>query len=203
MVVYFNNNLAILAFVKILLIKTKMVKIIIFFLVSLLIIGCATLKKYEYKYGSTVQIRTDFLERNDGNIEYKSPKSILEELNERSKLEMWSKSKFNKYKNATLTAGGYIIARTSGITLGSAKLKYWNCIVMKMNGDKIDYTVSKKNNSIPNVPSDSSGKWWDLFLVYINEPITEPFKVYLISKIHKKRNEYVIYPNEKVSSSNF
>ena len=143
-------------------------KKIICFLLSILVVGCATLTGFEHKHGSTVQIKTELLERNDGKIEYQSPKAILEILNERSNLGMWSESRFNREKNALLTAGGFIIARTSGITLGSAKLKYWNCIVMKMNGDKIDYTVSKKNNSIPNVPSDSSGKWWDLFLVYIN-----------------------------------
>jgi len=158
-------------------------KKLICFLLSLLVVGCATLTGFEHKHGSTVQITTDLFERNNGNIEYKT-------------LSYHSKEKGPKLK---LTAGGHIIVETRSFTIGSAKLEYWHCSVMKMNGGQIDHTVSKEKYSIPNY---SGGKWWDLFYVYINEPIEEPFKVYLSNLIDNTRNEYIVYPNEKVSSSN-
>lgn len=163
----------------------------------LLIVGCAAITGFKYKYGSTVQLTTEMMARNAGNIEYKSPQSQLKELEEKSQLEMWSEDKLKEKKDA-ITKGGYIIAQTGGATIGAAKTEYWDCIIQKMNGDEVDFYVTKQDYSIPN---PSSGNWWDLFSVSINEPMEEPFKVFLISSIHQKKNEYIVYPNEKVTTS--
>ena len=73
--------------------------------------------------------------------------------------------------------------------------------IKALNGKELDVLIVK-GSTIPHYSTSSYvTTWWSLYPVAIIEPVKEPFKVYLISKLHKKRNDYVVYPNEKVTST--
>ena len=190
---------------------------IIYILIIIFTVGCVPpilklpVPFPPYEFGSTVKLTDQRVMEKDptnpnstlihhsARIRYKSPQFISKEIYGKSQLEMWSEDKLNdELRIESAYEGGYIIAHTADITIGGADEEYWDCIIQKMNGDAVNYRRPKSDFSVPNHRS-LYDIWYDIFIVYIYEPMEEPFKVFLIDRLSQRRNEYIVYPNEKIT----
>lgn len=165
--------------------------VILFWCVGMLM-GCSSLMfvgAKHSKYDSTVEV----IEYHAmAKVEYKSYRYLLSELAHKAHVQMWS-SDTMKQRAADISAGGYVFVKVNGSTLASANTKYWEYIVMSMDGEVI--TRQQGRDQIPNHTTSEYGtNWWNYDVILINKKITGPFKVYVLDKLMNRRSGFIVYP---------
>ena len=107
---------------------------------------------------------------------------------------MWSEEKM-KLETSRLPSGGYIIVHVSGPTIGSANTKYWEYVLHTMDGKEI-YRQQGDDDIPEHTTSQYGTVWWNTDVVYLNDGIAGPFKVYILDKLSNKRSGFIVYPNQ-------
>lgn len=143
-------------------------------------------------YGTKIQVL-----ENQANAEvgYKSYSSLLRELNEKSRVQMWSPSKLELEKSY-LPKGGMVILRIWGTTIDSANTEWWEYIIQDVKGNLIKR--EKGDDGIDGIPEHTTSrrgtKWWNIDHVYIDQELFKPFKVFVIDRLSNKRSGFLINP---------
>ena len=80
-------------------------------------------------------------------------------------------------------------------TIDSANTKWWEYIVLSLNGKEI--LRNRGSNSIPNFTTSrtSATIWWNIDVVPLTNDNSQPFKVFVIDILSKKRSGFIVYPN--------
>ena len=157
----------------------------------LLLISCTATYPLGYKikaYGSTAE----FVE-NEANckVEYQSHRYLMSDLDERADKQLWDEERKMKEQEIWPT-GGIIVITVLGPNIESANTKYWSYVVQTMDGKEI--LRQQGEPDIAEVPI--SAYWWNLDTVWINEPMTQPFKLYVIDELTNRRSGFIIYPDQ-------
>ena len=143
-------------------------------------------------HGSTIEaIETKAKAR----IEYKSYKNLVNDIKKEAKLRMWSQNKIN-YKIQSLPRGGNILIHVFSNTIDSANTKWWEYIVLSLNGKEI--LRNHGSNSIPNFTTSrrtSATEWWNIDDLPLTNDNSQPFKVFVIDILGNKRSGFIVYPN--------
>ena len=166
----------------------------------LFIVGCANIfitptKTLLYENGSSIKLVSD-LNIYDGSIEYKSRQFLLEQIDKKADIEMLSIGEINVQKEDVSEGGRITVSINTTISLDANDIM-WDCKIQKMNGDAVNYRIVGS----PYKPVYVYGTYVSVFSVYIDEPMNEPFKVFLIHKGSTPiRNDYIVYPNEDITS---
>ena len=107
---------------------------------------------------------------------------------------MWSQNKIN-YKIQSLPRGGNILIHVFSNTIDSANTKWWEYIVLSLNGKEI--LRKRGSNNIPDFTTSrtSATKWWNIDVVPLTNDNSQPFKVFVIDILRKKRSGFIVYPN--------
>jgi hypothetical protein len=154
------------------------------FIISALLITSCTV----YKYGTKVE--TNVLSAS-AKVAYKSYSYLVTETKDEAKTQMWTEGKLNS-ELSTIPLGGYVIITVSAATIGAANTEYWSYIIQDMAGNDI-----KRQHGVDDIPEPSSGAgWWNIDIVYLDKPMEEPFKVFVIDELSNKRSEFTVYPNQ-------
>ena len=122
----------------------------ILILIILFLSGCSTGSAIKYEYGSSVIRKTELKDSHRGHITYKSYENHIKELEEKRDFEMWTDEEFEVQKKL-IGAGGAIYVYTRGITLGSAKTKWWQCKVKTINGEEIAVIEPKPEQKLSKI----------------------------------------------------
>jgi hypothetical protein len=155
--------------------------------------ACVTMNTVGSKqitFGSTVEVLEN---QATARVEYKGYSVLLQELEKKSKVQMWDETKIEKEKTL-LPQGGYVIVRISGYTIDSANTKWWEYIIQNREGKEI--LRQKGKSDVPKYNVSSSGTtWWNIDIIYLKEKPKNDFTIYLIDKLTNKRSAYKIYTN--------
>ena len=142
-------------------------------------------------HGSTIEVIET---KAKSRIEYKSYKNSVNDIKKEAKLRMWSQNKIN-YKIQSLPRGGNILIHVFSNTIDSANTKWWEYIVLSLNGKEI--LRKRGSNNIPNFTTSrtSATIWWNIDVVPLTNDNSQPFKVFVIDILSKKRSGFIVYPN--------
>ena len=142
-------------------------------------------------HGSTIEVIET---KAKARIEYKSYKNLVNDIKKEAKLRMWSQNKIN-YEIQSLPKGGLILIHVSSNTIDSANTKWWEYIVLSLNGKEI--LRKRGSNNIPNFTTSrtSATIWWNIDVVPLTNDNSQPFKVFVIDILSNKRSGLVVYPN--------
>ena len=142
-------------------------------------------------HGSTIEVIET---KAKARIEYKSYKNLVNDIKKEAKLRMWSQNKIN-YKIQSLPRGGNILIHVFSNTIDSANTKWWEYIVLSLNGKEI--LRKRGSNNIPNFTTSrtSATIWWNIDVVPLTNDNSQPFKVFVIDILSKKRSGFIVYPN--------
>ena len=108
---------------------------------------------------------------------------------------MWSQNKLNS-EIKLLPKGGLILIHVSGNTIDRANTKWWEYIVLSLNGKEI--LRNRGSNSIPNFTTSrrtSATEWWNIDDLPLTNDNSQPFKVFVIDILGNKRSGFIVYPN--------
>lgn len=129
-------------------------------------------------------------------IEYQNYQKCIIDVNNRAKVEMLSASEIEARKRL-VPLGGKIIVNVSASSISGANTEYWKYIIQTLDGKTL---VSQ--SGVDNVPSYTVSRrytnWWNIDIVNLEEPITVPFKVYIINTLLQTRSVFIVYPNQTV-----
>jgi len=131
------------------------------------------------------------LEGNNGtngitNIAYETFAQVKSNLEKKAENEMWTEEKKNEKIESfkSFASGGIIHLYLTRLTIGAANTKYFTVIV-KDSSEKEIYREELKND-IPNTPASGSDYWWNTANIYIKEPITGSFYIYVIDALGRE-----------------
>ena len=141
--------------------------------------------------GSTIEVIET---KARARIEYSSYKKLVNETKKNAKLRMWTQNKIN-YEIQSLPKGGLIKVEVFSNTIDSANTKWWEYIVLSLNGKEI--LRKRGSNKIPNFTTSrtSATIWWNIDVVPLTNDNSQPFKVFVIDILSKKRSGFIVYPN--------
>ena len=143
-------------------------------------------------HGSTIEVIET---KAKARIEYKSYKNLVNDIKKEAKLRMWSQNKLNS-EIKLLPKGGLILIHVSGNTIDRANTKWWEYIVLSLNGKEI--LRNRGSNSIPNFTTSrrtSATEWWNIDDLPLTNDNSQPFKVFVIDILGNKRSGFIVYPN--------
>ena len=150
-------------------------------------------------HGSTIEVIENEAE---ARIEYKSYNKLADDIFKIAKLRMWSQNTIN-YEYQSLPKGGLIWIHVSGNTIDSANTKWWEYIVLSVNGK--EFLRKRGSNSIPNITTSkrtSTTEWWNIDALPLTSdnslfpPLhSQQFKVFVIDILRGKRSGFIVYPN--------
>ena len=142
-------------------------------------------------HGSTIEVIEN---KAKARIEYKSYNKLVNDIKKKAKLRMWSQNKIN-YKIQSLPRGGNILIHVFSNTIDSANTKWWEYIVLSLNGKEI--LRKRGSNKIPNFTTSrtSATIWWNIDVVPLTNDNSQPFKVFVIDILSNKRSGFIVYPN--------
>ena len=142
-------------------------------------------------HGSTIEVIEN---KAKSRIEYISYKKLVNDIKKKAKLRMWSQNKIN-YKIQSLPRGGNILIHVFSNTIDSANTKWWEYIVLSLNGKEI--LRKRGSNNIPDFTTSrtSATIWWNIDVVPLTNDNSQPFKVFVIDILSKKRSGFIVYPN--------
>ena len=143
-------------------------------------------------HGSTIEVIEN---RAKARIEYKSYNKLVNDIKKKAKLRMWSQNKLNS-EIKLLPKGGLILIHVSGNTIDRANTKWWEYIVLSLNGKEI--LRNRGSNSIPNFTTSrrtSATEWWNIDDLPLTNDNSQPFKVFVIDILGNKRSGFIVYPN--------
>jgi competence protein ComGC len=142
-------------------------------------------------HGSTIEVIET---KAKARIEYKSYKNLVNDIKKEAKLRMWSQNKINS-KIQYLPRGGYILIHVFSNIIDSANTKWWEYIVLSLNGKEI--LRKRGSNQIPNFTTSrtSATTWWNTDVVPLTNHNSQPFKVFVIDILSNKRSGIIVYPN--------
>ena len=143
-------------------------------------------------HGSTIEVIET---KAKARIEYKSYKNLVNDIKKEAKLRMWSQNKINS-KIQYLPRGGYILIHVFSNIIDSANTKWWEYIVLSLNGKEI--LRNRGSNSIPNFTTSrrtSATEWWNIDDLPLTNDNSQPFKVFVIDILGNKRSGFIVYPN--------
>jgi hypothetical protein len=143
-------------------------------------------------YGTKIHLIENQANAEVGYISYSS---LLQELNEKSRVQMWSPSKL-KLEKSYLPKGGKVIIRIWGTTIDSANTEWWEYVIQDVKGNLIKR--EKGDDGIDGLPeytvSHRGTKWWNIDTVYIDQELFKPFKVFVIDRLSNKRSVFLVNP---------
>ena len=143
-------------------------------------------------HGSTIEVIEN---KTKARIEYKSYNKLVNDIKKKAKLRMWSQNKLNS-EIKLLPKGGLILIHVSGNTIDRANTKWWEYIVLSLNGKEI--LRNRGSNSIPNFTTSrrtSDTEWWNIDDLPLTNDNSQPFKVFVIDILGNKRSGFIVYPN--------
>ena len=143
-------------------------------------------------HGSTIEVIEN---KTKARIEYKSYNKLVNDIKKKAKLRMWSQNKLNS-EIKLLPKGGLILIHVSGNTIDRANTKWWEYIVLSLNGKEI--LRNRGSNSIPNFTTSrrtSATEWWNIDDLPLTNDNSQPFKVFVIDILGNKRSGFIVYPN--------
>ena len=143
-------------------------------------------------HGSTIEVIEN---KTKARIEYKSYNKLVNDIKKKAKLRMWSQNKLNS-EIKLLPKGGLILIHVSGNTIDRANTKWWEYIVLSLNGKEI--LRNRGSNSIPNFTTSrrtSATEWWNIDDLPLTNVNSQPFKVFVIDILGNKRSGFIVYPN--------
>ena len=142
-------------------------------------------------HGSTIEVIET---KAKARIEYKSYKNLVNDIKKEAKLRMWSQNKINS-KIQYLPRGGYILIHVFSNIIDSANTKWWEYIVLSLNGKEI--LRKRGSNQIPNFTTSrtSATTWWNIDDLPLTNDNSQPFKVFVIDILGNKRSGFIVYPN--------
>ena len=141
--------------------------------------------------GSTIEVIET---KARARIEYSSYKKLVNDTKKNAKLRLWTQNKINS-EFQLLPKGGLIKIEVFSNTIDSANTKWWEYIVLSLNGKEI--LRKRGSNNIPNFTTSrtSATKWWNIDVVPLTNDNSQPFKVFVIDILSNKRSGFVVYPN--------
>jgi hypothetical protein len=150
--------------------------------------------------GSLVTKNTRGTFKNVSKVEFESRKYLDQELINKASTELWDSTKLAEelIQSRKLFPGGYLVINIWALTIDAGNTKYWECVVKKKDGTEIVRETGP--DEIPNVPSEGSDYWSNLFLVAV-PALKEPFDVYVINNLLNVRADYTIYPDQTTKSN--
>ena len=142
-------------------------------------------------HGSTIEVIEN---KTKARIEYKSYNKLVNDIKKKAKLRMWSQNKLNS-EIKLLPKGGLILIHVSGNTIDRANTKWWEYIVLSLNGKEI--LRKRGSNQIPNFTTSrtSATTWWNIDDLPLTNDNSQPFKVFVIDILSNKRSGIIVYPN--------
>ena len=144
--------------------------------------------------GSTIEVIET---KARARIEYSIYKKLVNDTNKNAKLRMWTQNKINS-EFQLLPKGGLIKIEVFSNTINSANTKWWEYIVLSLNGK----VIMRKRGS-DTLPNDTKSRevsfegrlignvWWDTDVLPLTNDVGQQFKVFVIDIIGSKRSDQV------------
>ena len=142
-------------------------------------------------HGSTIEVIKN---KAKSRIEYISYKKLVNDIKKKAKLRMWSQNKIN-YKIQSLPRGGNILIHVFSNTIDSANTKWWEYIVLSLNGKVI--MRKRGSDTLPNYTKSRiyNNVWSDTDVLPLTNDVGQQFKVFVIDILRGKRSGFIVYPN--------
>ena len=141
--------------------------------------------------GSTIEVIET---KARARIEYSSYKKLVNDTKKNAKLRMWTQNKINS-EFQLLPKGGLIKVEVFSNTIDSANTKWWEYIVLSLNGKVI--MRKRGSDTLPNYTKSRiyNNVWSDTDVLPLTNEVGQQFKVFVIDIIGSKRSGFIVYPN--------